>query len=291
MNYQCRCCHIKAFEDKVQGIPFSKESKHSLIKAFYTYMSDHGLSKSSPEAARDIQAMIRQASHLTDPYKKEKELINKDLLNLYPELKKKVEQSKNPLDEALRLSIAGNIIDSVASPDYNIQSTINYVLSSEFKIDHSDSLFREMKEAKSILYLGDNAGEIVLDKLFIETLGYSNIIYAVRGAPVLNDATIIDAEQVGINESARVISNGTDAPSTLMDRVSEEFRLVYDSADIIISKGQGNLEGLIHEKSKNIYFLLMVKCNVIGEIIGAAKGDFVVVKNATIQDPALTMKT
>jgi len=207
-------------------------------------------------------------------------------LKLYPELKKEVEISENPFDKALRLSIAGNIIDVVASPDFNIRRTINHVLASEFRIDHSKKLFDEIKKAKTILYLGDNAGEIVLDKLFIEAIDHPNIYFAVRGAPVLNDVTIKDALIVGMNEKAKVISNGSDFPSTLINRTSHKFREVYNHADLIISKGQGNLEGLLNEKSKNIFFLFMVKCETIGKLIGAGKGDFVVVENATVQSPA-----
>lgn len=290
MDYRCIFCHTKAFEDKISKISLSEDVKNSLVKTFYKYMSDNGLMKSAPQAASDIYAIISRSTNINDPFKKEKDFINKYLLKLYPELKREVEYSENPFDKALRLSIAGNIIDSVASPDYNIQRTINHVLSSEFKIDHSDMLFHEIQKAKSILYLGDNAGEIVLDKLFIETINHPNITFAVRGAPVINDITIEDATLVGMQNVAQVISNGSEAPSTLLSEVSHEFLEIYNNADLIISKGQGNLEGLLNEKLKNIFFLFMVKCNVIGKRIGADKGDFVVVKNSTIQKPVPTIQ-
>ena len=289
MNYQCIFCHTRAFEDRIKKISVTEDVKKSLVKDFYYYMSNSGFMKSAPEAASDIYGLIRESTNIKDPYKKEKEFINKYLLKLYPEFKREVEYSENPFDKALRLSIAGNIIDIVASPDYDIHETIDHVLSSEFKIDHSDILFHEIKKAKTILYLGDNAGEIVLDKLFIETIDHPNIVFAVRGTPVINDVTIAEATSVGMHDVARVISNGSDAPSTLIDKVSDEFREIYNTADLIISKGQGNLEGLINEKSKNIFFLFMVKCEVIGKIIGADRGDFVVVRNSTIQNPPPAM--
>lgn len=289
MDYQCLFCQTRAFEDKVKKISISEVERNTLVKEFFNYMSNGGSSKSAPEAAGDIYGLLSKLTNIIDPFKDEKEFINEHLLKLYPQFKKGVRSSINPFDMALRLSIAGNIIDIIASPDYNIQRTINHVLSSDFRIDHSDVLFQEIQKAKTILYLGDNAGEIVLDKLFIKTINHPNLIFAVRGWPVINDVTIDDATAVGMQNVAEVISNGSDAPSTLLSKVSDEFREMYNNADLIISKGQGNLEGLLNEKTKNIFFLFMVKCEVIGKIIGANKGDFVVLRNSTIQSPVPVM--
>src|SRR5690606_13963972 len=133
-----------------------------------------------------------------------------------------------------------------------------------------------IKNAKTILYLGDNCGEIVLDKLFLENINHPNIYFAVREKPVLNDATQKEAKEVGINEFAKIISNGDDTPSTLLHRVSPDFLEIYNAADLIISKGMGNYEGLMFESDPRIFFLLMIKCSVIGESLGVRKGEFVV---------------
>lgn len=288
MNYRCTFCLTRAFEDKIKETTLNEEVKNSLTKGFFSLMAANGSIKSAPEAASAMYNLIRKKTGVIDLYKEEKQFINRYLLNLYPEFEAEVESSSNPFDTALRLAIAGNIIDNVASPDYNIKKTINHVLSSDFKIDHSEYLMHEIHNANKILYLGDNAGEIVLDKLFIETINHPNIYFAVRGTPVLNDVTMKDAISVGMNDVAKVISNGSDAPSTIINKTSNEFLDVYNTADLIISKGQGNLEGLLNEKSKNIFFLFMVKCEVIGKIIGATKGDFVVAKSSVIQNPAPT---
>ncbi len=290
MEYQCIFCHIRAFEKKLKELPVKNDLKKSLVWDFFKYISNLEESKSAPEAASDIYRLIRNSTHINDPYAKEKDFINNYLLKLYPEFKAEVESSIDPFDKALRFSIAGNIIDNVASPDYNINRTINHVLSSDFRIDHATFLYEEIHKANTILYLGDNAGEIVLDKLFIETIGHPNIYFAVRGNPVINDVTLIDADSVGMDDVAKVISNGSDAPSTIIDKVSEDFLEIYHKADLIISKGQGNLEGLINEKSKNIFFLFMVKCEIIAKLIGADKGDFVVVRNSSIQNPVTTIQ-
>ena len=192
-------------------------------------------------------------------------------------MKNLVSRSDDPFNTAVRLSIAGNIIDFAVNDTFNLHATLDRVLKSRFAIDHSESLKKALGSARSVLYLGDNAGEIVFDKLFVETIGHPNLVYVVRGAPVINDATIEDAEYVGMSEAARVISNGFDAPSTVVSESSDEFRKLFSEADLIISKGQGNLEGLIHLNDKRIFFLLMVKCNVMAEFLKVEKDSFVAV--------------
>jgi hypothetical protein len=139
-------------------------------------------------------------------------------------------------------------------------------------------LKNEISKAKSVLYLGDNCGEIVFDKLFIETMKHQNITFVVRGAPVINDVTLEDANQVGMDNICRVISNGFDAPSTLIELCSDEFAAEYNNADLIISKGQGNFEGLMESTHPNIFFLLIAKCDPIAKLLGVNKNDMVVSK-------------
>jgi hypothetical protein len=221
-----------------------------------------------------------------DPYFNEKQQSNIQALELYKYWVKEVNNSNNPFDISLRLAIAGNIIDFATGEKFDINQTIQRVLKANFAIDHSEYLKEEIKKAKKILYLGDNAGEIVFDKLFIETLNHPNITYVVRGNPVLNDATMEDAISTGIiNVVKKVISNGYGAPSTLVDKCSKEFQEHYYDADLIISKGQGNLEGLINNNyGRNIVFLLIVKCNVIADLLKVNKGDFVVVSSNVIKN-------
>ena len=113
----------------------------------------------------------------------------------------------------------------------------------------------------------------------METIDHPNVWFAVREKPILNDATIKEAYEVGIQKFAKIISNGDDAPSTLLHRVSPEFMEIYQTADLIISKGMGNYEGLMDETDSRLFYLLMIKCEVIGKKIGAKKGDFVVKQN------------
>ena len=279
MSYECVFCIIRSFEKLLKIHPIKEELKDDIVADFLSYMSSVDFKQPTPEIAREIHSMIKDYLNNPDPYKSEKKANNEFLLKLYPELKEKVTQSENPFKTALRLSIAGNIVDYAACQEFDIIETINHVLTSEFGINHSELLKQEIEKAQTILYLGDNAGEIVLDKLFLETLNHPNVYFAVKDKPIINDATIEDANFVGINNIAKIISNGYDAPSTIIEKASGEFLDIYNKADLIISKGQGNFEGLINNNHKNLFFLLMVKCDVIGRLIGVNKGDFVVIKN------------
>jgi damage-control phosphatase, subfamily I len=213
---------------------------------------------------------------IIDPFKEQKENSNRIALELYNTWKPRVNVSDDPFHLALRLAIAGNIMDYGANDHFDISKTIDHALQAKLAIDHSLDLKHKIKEAKSILYLGDNAGEIVFDKLLIETIHHKNVTYAVKHGPALNDVNFQDAFEVGMDTVADVISNGYNAPSTLLEKCSKEFMKAFNSADLIISKGQGNVEGLIHLNDSRIFYLLMVKCDVIADVLKLAKGSLVV---------------
>ncbi len=280
-DYRCFFCFARAFERLIEKGNLQTEEKKQFANDMFGLFNDVKYDFSIPELSRELHVLLKQYSNNPDPYIEEKNQSNDLILGMYPELKDIVFQSDNYFNTALRLAIAGNIIDFGISNTFDLHSTIDKVLNSDFAIDDSIQLKQALSEAKTVLYLGDNCGEIVFDKLFIETIMHPNLIYAVRGVPVINDVTLEDAKYVEMDLVADVISNGYDAPSTLLEHCSTEFLEVFNRADVIISKGQGNLEGLLGKTQKEVYFLLMVKCEVIADVLGVKKGDFVVMKNNT----------
>jgi len=282
MNYECLICQVKALQKRMDKYEIAEERRNRLVSQTINTISGIDLDNSySPEITRNILKTLEKESSISDPYSKEKEQSNKELLARYDEFKQRVENSNNKFDTALRLAIAGNIIDFGPTHKFDVSETIERVLTSDFAIDDSEALKTEIAKANTILYLGDNCGEIVLDKLFLETINHPNVLFAVRDKSILNDATTKEAIEVGIPEVAKLISNGDDAPSTLLHRVNKEFLDIYKSADLIIAKGMGNFEGLMHETDPRLFYLLMIKCQVIGNRIGANKGDFVVKRCAS----------
>lgn len=279
MDYRCYACLAKAFVRLVEKHNLSENSREDLVKEFFQFMASTPRNFTAPEVARINQHKMCEILKDKDPYKEIKYVSNKYLLDKYEDLQEIVNNSQDKYETALRLAISGNIIDYAANADFDLDGTINKVLQEDFSINDSIILKNKLSEAKNVLYLADNAGEIVMDKLFLETLGHANVCYVVRGAAVINDVTLEDVKQTGIDKYAKIITNGYDAPSTILDKVSEEFMEKYKAADVIISKGQGNYEGLLNVKDDRIFFLMMVKCDMVAEKIGSTKGGFVVCRN------------
>ncbi len=276
MDHRCIYCFARQFQNVLNNHVRDEGEKIRLTQSFFSYLSKTDTSLPTPYISRDIHAMIRDFLNNPDPYKNEKKENNQLILEVYDYLKERVHNTSDPFKEALKLAIAGNIMDYGPADRFNIMDTVFQLENLNIAIDRSEELRKQFREAKKVLYLGDNAGEIVFDKLFLETLNHTNVYFAVKGSPVINDATKEDAEMVGMNKFARVIDNGYDAPSTIVEESSEEFQKIFRSADLIISKGQGNFEGLMHHKDPRIFFLLMVKCQVIGNYVGVNKGDIII---------------
>lgn len=282
MNYECLICQVKALEKRMDKYEIAEEKRNTLVSELIQSIAGIDLNISySPDISRNIIEELEKHSPISDPYKTEKEESNQEMLARYDGFKEMVSQAPDPFDTALRLAIAGNIIDFGPTHQFDVWGTIDRVMSSDFAIDDSEQLRDEITKAKSILYLGDNCGEVVLDKLFLETIQHPNVVFSVRERAILNDVTLKEAEEVGIPQVAKLVSNGDHAPSTLLHRVSPEFKTMYDSADLIISKGMGNYEGLMDQNDPRLFFLLMIKCPVIGKKIGAQKGDFVIKRSTS----------
>lgn len=278
MHTDCKQCLFRQVQDLFIRHNIRDASvRNEITKEIHNYLNNQGIKNiSAPEASRFANKLIQHHSGIKDLYFEEKQTYNRLLLELYDDLMANILSADKPEDAALRYALAGNIIDFGPSRSFDVHMALASAIEKEPAIDHSGMLFSELRKAKTVLYLGDNAGEIVTDKLFISTIQHPNFYFAVRGAPIMNDVTMEDAYSVGMDMEARIISNGYDAPSTLLSKCSSEFLAVYDQTDVIISKGQGNLEGLSDEENKKIFFLLMVKCDVMGEKVGANVGDVVI---------------
>jgi uncharacterized protein with ATP-grasp and redox domains len=241
-----------------------------------------GLSFDRPPVAvrRDVEIVVKKMLGMNDPYQQHKEFSNQIGQMLYPELKKTVRESDNPLQSAIRLAVTGNIIDFgmfrfEEVDEEKIRATVDLSGRNSSAVDDSDALIERMHEARNIWYIADNCGELFFDRVLLEEIPAKEITMVVRGKPILNDATLEDAEFAGLAEYARLVDDGYDAPALILDKCLPEIREGFLDADLVISKGQGNYESL-SEVDREVFFLLMVKCDVVAKDIGCNVGDVVI---------------
>jgi uncharacterized protein with ATP-grasp and redox domains len=231
-----------------------------------------------PEIAQQSYRLAYQIIGNSDPFHQAKVEANQMALSIYPHLKEVVADSADPLLTACRLAVAANYIDLIfGGYPGDPNEIVERALASPLDIDDYAEFRNSIDKSRRILYLGDNAGEIVFDRVLIEELRQFKeleIIFVVRRKPIINDATMDDAVSVGLDKVTRIIDNGSDAPGTVLAQCSPEMLKHYHSADTIVVKGQGNYESL-NEERKNIFFLMRVKCPVAARLLGANLGDAV----------------
>ncbi|MDK2972984.1 MAG: damage-control phosphatase, subfamily [Candidatus Sumerlaeota bacterium] len=278
----CIPCIIRQALDAARFVTDDVAAHERILRDVLRETAEIDLSQSPPVVGQKMHRQLRQLTGIADPYRKAKDQFNKLALEMVSELEADIAKSADPLYLALRLAIAGNVIDLGVKGgigDGEVRKAIRNTLNEPFHGDMED--FRlATGQAQSILYLADNAGEIVFDRLLIEQLLPARVTVAVRGGPVLNDALREDAKVAGLCRLVEVIDNGSDAPGTVLEDCSEPFRRRFDEADLIIAKGQGNFETL-SESETDIYFLFKAKCPVIAARVGLPVGTHVAMHRGT----------
>jgi damage-control phosphatase, subfamily I len=271
----CYPCFMRQALSAARRSNASEEQQYLVMKQALSYLRDIPSNATPPDIAYRIHQLVREAITVDDPYKTAKEYSTKIALDLYPRLKEIVRDSDNPLDTAIRISIAGNIIDFGFKEDIDdLWLTVQDLLHKPYAINHTKQLYRRLEQSEEVLFLADNAGETVFDRVLIEELSIP-VTYVVKGGPILNDATIEDAQAAGMDRCASIITNGSQAPGTIISLCSDDFIKRYQSSTLIIAKGQANYETL-SEAGEKVFCLLQVKCPVIAADIGVATGNIVV---------------
>jgi hypothetical protein len=220
-----------------------------------------------------VYATLGEFLHDDDLYRVAKERSNEIAEQLFPELIEKVQTATDQLKVAAQVAIVGNLIDLGVGHSYNLDAELNRL---QLAIDDFEDLRAELSVAEHLLYIGDNAGEIYFDRVFVEAIHEAfpgiDIAFSVRAGPIINDATYEDAKRAGIDRVARIVE-GTQSPGLILDEATPEFKRTYIAADIIIAKGQGNFEALSERpKADNLYFMLKAKCTIIEQYFGVPPG-------------------
>lgn len=230
--------------------------------------------KCSPDLCRAMHQAVKRYSCVEDPYI---QIKNRDIVaakRAYPILERFLQEKQNNLYWALKIAATGNIIDSAINNNVNMEDCIEKELEKEFSVCDLEPFENRLKTSKSLLIIGDNAGETVFDRILAQDLSFLDVTYAVRSEPIINDATVEVAYASGLGDCTNIISTGCNAPGAILEECSTEFLNIFNHADIIISKGQGNFEALSDER-KQIFFLLKAKCPVISQKLGVDLNQYV----------------
>ena len=277
-SFECIPCLVRQATEAVDLATGDRALKERLLPQLLQEIAAAFPTTDCPVSiSQRLHRRVREETGQQDPYHALKGQMNRTALELLPVLMEELRRQPHRREAVVRLTIAGNLLDAGSKrrlAPAELEAHLK-TIGGEPLWGSVDDLFQAADDAHCILYLADNAGEIVFDRLLIEALPSEKITIAVRGFPVINDATLEDAETVGLPAIAPVIGNGSDAPGTLLEECSEEFRYWMDRADLIISKGQGNYETL-SGTDQNVFFLLTVKCPKVAAEIGAPVGSMVV---------------
>jgi uncharacterized protein with ATP-grasp and redox domains len=269
----CYPCFLRQALSAARRASASAEEQRGILLEAMDRLCSLPADATPPAIAETIHRLVRTWTNNPDPYRQIKKDATDRALALLPRLREQVRAAPDPLDTAVRIAIAGNIIDHGVAESFELEATLERVLEQPFAIDGRAALREGLAEADSVLYLADNAGETIFDRVLIETLARP-VTYVVKAGPIINDATRDDALAAGLAEAAEIIDNGSSAPGTLLARCSEGFRERFDRAALVITKGQANYETLSGSAAP-IFFLLQAKCSVIAGELGVKQGDIV----------------
>lgn len=290
INLECIYCTIKKADFLFSQYETSEDKKLEFMKEVFKIISMFEKEDTSPYLNAQIMRVLNSELNLGDIYLEIKKEYNDLLMSMEDEILNYIYKSEDKLLTALKYAMIGNFIDFGAMDKVDINELKKLIKNASEQIIDSneyDNFKEELKNAKQIVYIVDNAGEIVFDKIFIKLIKemYQNLIIdvIVRGKPVHNDATIIDAEEIGLCNMVNVIENGTDIPGTQLNEINKNTLEVIDNADLIISKGQGNFETLFG-CNKNIYYIFLCKCDLFTKRFNIERFKGIFVNERNVKD-------
>jgi uncharacterized protein with ATP-grasp and redox domains len=277
---EAECKHCCEAQIRRLGVLLNTDTAQ-VLEAFEKEFSK-GEIKSAPEYAEFIFNAFNEKTGVDDPYKAIKAESNREAVRLMPTVEQLVGQKYSGLQKLIETSIVGNMIDYGAFHEVKIEEFVKTSIAAPYFRFDIKPFEKDLAHAKTILYIADNAGEIFFDVpllRYMKSMG-KEIHFAVRGAPIINDVTLEDAECANIKDLAHVLSTGAKIPGIVMGKCSDKFKKIFYSVDLVISKGQGNFETLYSygEKPKKLYFLFVVKCKPVAQHIGAKLHDKVLMK-------------
>jgi len=268
----CLPCFLRQSLEAARIATVDEKMQIKIMEEAIKLVTDFKNYKNSPELAYEIHEIIKSYTGIEDLYKDVKKSDIAIAKELYPLLENCINKN-NSIRTALKISALGNNIDSAVYYNLNIKECIEKEIDRDFSICDLELLEEKLKTAKTLLIIGDNSGETVFDKILIKKLNLKTY-YTVRNQPILNDATMQDAIDSGLDEVSEIISSGCNCPGLVLSKCSEDYLKLLNSADIVISKGQGNFEAISGAK-RGIFYLLKAKCTMVAKELNAGLNDYV----------------
>jgi uncharacterized protein with ATP-grasp and redox domains len=278
-SLDCIPCFLRQALEATKRCTTDANVQEDIVRYALRTAAEMDLRNPPPIFGQGFHRRLRQTTDVRDPYRSAKIRFNKMALAMLMDLAGAVQCARDPFAKAVQLAIAGNVIDMGVNgniTEAEVRQSVDQALS-EAVLGNIEELREEVVRAKSILYLADNAGEIVFDRLLLERLPLDRTTLVVRGSPVINDATLADAQAAGLDKIVEVLDNGSDVPGTVLDDCSRDFHHRFAQADLIIAKGQGNFETL-NDEDANVFFLFKVKCPVVSTDVGLPVGTHAIIR-------------
>ncbi len=275
MDVYCVKCIISQMVELIKIIGADKRAEEAIMREVLKALAEESYNTTSPELAEKIYDLVREVSGISDPYKEIKKKENERAEIIVRPFEEKLNELT--LEDVLKLSVLGNSMDYGTEARFNVEEEKEKLLSERLNQNTLKEFEEELREGENLLIIGDNAGEIVFDRLLVRFIKENydvKIKYAVRGGPIINDATLEDALQIGMDKHAEIISTGQNIAGLVLERASREIIDAFKESSLILSKGQGNFETL-EDKGLDIYFLFRVKCPVVGAYLRKHVGEMV----------------
>ena len=282
----CVGCIINQSLRVAHAINASKSLTDELTSSVELMSQSFSFSCTPPEIASDVYAKMAKIANKIDLYDEVKELSTAKALSFVPLLEEKIRLSKDKLLTATKIAVAGNVIDLAAEVEFDLQEELEKIFHTEFAHNDFSKLQHALLHANSVLVIGDNVGEHIFDYMFVATLtelfAHAKFYYMVRGTPIINDVTMKEALSAGFDTLCTLVDSGVNTPGFMYSRATPHAKDLFDSADVVISKGMGNYECLTPSHRNNIFFLLKVKCQVVANSLCKEVGDIICKKSEEI---------
>ncbi|MGM0369946.1 MAG: damage-control phosphatase ARMT1 family protein [Bacillota bacterium] len=277
IQLECLPCIFRQTLESSRMVTDDEDLIKEIMEQYAKIVPEVDADMKGPTLVGKIQKIVKEKSGVADPYREFKQKHMKLAQELYPRAEDIVDEADDSLFGSLVISATGNAIDAGLSLDVDVAHHIKQAVKEGFVKSDFAALEKRLKTEEQVLIIGDNSGEAIFDKLLIKELKQYDVevIYAYRDVPILNDVSIKEVQKIGIDQLAdRILSSGCKTSGTVLEETTVKFREIYEQAGVIISKGQGNFEGL-SDAEQNIFFLLKAKCEIVANMLEVDQGDLV----------------